>query len=187
MQRAAAGWVAQVAHKLDTLALHQLSGSYHGQADAAGVRQTQQLNTTPCAHTFFTNAAAAGIVLYEPFGGLCAGLEMALRNGLTIKQYIYGDTDPVAQQVALHRIRQLQTMYPLQFPEEAVAGAFSLLPMDISQVSSLKLRAAVEAAPVAQSLSHGGWWWLDGPVKTSQLQVLHWGCGATGLNCCLSW
>lgn len=74
-----------------------------------------------------------GVVLYEPFGGLCAGLEMALRNGLTIAQYIYSDTDPVAQTAACHRIRMLQTMYPQQLSERAVQGCFAILPMDVQQ------------------------------------------------------
>jgi site-specific DNA-cytosine methylase len=82
---------------------------------------------------------------------------MALRNGLTIQHYVYGDIDPVAQRVALHRIRTLQSMYPLQLPEAAITGAFSTLPMDITQVSSLHVKRALATATVSQWLVVAGW------------------------------
>jgi site-specific DNA-cytosine methylase/transposase-like protein len=82
---------------------------------------------------------------------------MALRNGLTIQQYIYGDIDPVARQVALHRMRRLQTMYPLQLPEQALEGAFAALPMDITRVTSLHVKQALQKAPVTQWLVVAGW------------------------------
>ena len=40
---------------------------------------------------------------------------MALRNGLYINAYHYSDIDPIAQKVARHRIRRLQTMYPISY------------------------------------------------------------------------
>ena len=100
---------------------------------------------------FFPAALEHGIVLWEPFGGLCAGLEMALRNGFTIRQYYYGDIDPTAQQVARHRIRKLQTMYPLQLPEQALFSSFSALPMDVKQVTTAQLAAAQEPQASAAS------------------------------------
>jgi site-specific DNA-cytosine methylase len=157
LQRAASGWVARVADKLHQLRSSYWPGRYKGHADSAGVRHTEQLDTTPCANSFFPKATAEGIVLYEPFGGLCAGLEMALRNGFTIQQYIYGDISPVAQQVALHRMRSLQTMYPLQLPVQALEGAFVTLPMDITQVTSQHIKQALETAPVSQWLVVAGW------------------------------
>ena len=55
------------------------------------------------AATFFANAQK-GIVLYEPFGGLCAGLEMVLRCGIPVARYLYSDIDPVAQDLAQVRM-----------------------------------------------------------------------------------
>ena len=58
------------------------------------------------AATFFTSAQK-GIVLYEPFGGLCAGLEMVLRCGIPVARYLYSDIDPVAQDLAQVRMETL--------------------------------------------------------------------------------
>jgi hypothetical protein len=68
---------------------------------------------------------------------------MVLRNGLQVQQYIYGDTDPISQQVALHCVRQLQSMYPVQLPESALQAFMCTLPMDIKQVTSAHLKQAV--------------------------------------------
>ena len=134
-----------------------LSGHYSGQPDAWGVRATQQLNTSSCAATFFPAALARGVVLWEPFGGLCAGLEMALRNGLYINAYYYSDIDPTAQRVARHRIRKLQTMYPHQLSETALAGTFSKLPLDVKAVTSQHLKELVDQLPNQQWLVVAGW------------------------------
>jgi hypothetical protein len=48
-------------------------------------------------------------------------------------------------------------MYPLQLPEAAAAGAFSTLPMDITQVSSLHVKRALATATVPQWLVVAGW------------------------------
>jgi hypothetical protein len=55
------------------------------------------LNTTCCSDTFFPWARRHGITLFEPFGGLGAGLEMVLRHGVSVNKYIYCDTSPTAQ------------------------------------------------------------------------------------------
>jgi hypothetical protein len=109
------------------------------------------------ADTFFPTALQHGIVLYEPFGGICAGLEMALRNGITILQYYYSDINPMAQRAALHRIRVLQCMYPKQLPEEALVGSLNTLPMDVRHVTSRHVSKAVREASVKQWLVVGGW------------------------------
>lgn len=44
----------------------------------------QQLDSRCVALSFFPAATYQGVVLYEPFGGLCAGLEMLLRNGVQV-------------------------------------------------------------------------------------------------------
>jgi hypothetical protein len=47
---------------------------------------------------------------------LCAGLEIALRNGTAVKQYYYLDTNPASRQTAAHRLQQLMALYPLLLP-----------------------------------------------------------------------
>jgi hypothetical protein len=134
-----------------------LPGSYVGAADTSGVKATQQLNTACVSSSFFPAALADGITLYEPFGGLCAGLEMVLRAGISGKQYFYSDTDQTAQRIAQHRVRLLQTQYPSLLEPEALAGAFTTLPADVQQVSSQHLQQAMQATPAKQWLVVGGW------------------------------
>eukprot|EP00878_Enallax_costatus_P000909 GHUV01001039.1.p1 GENE.GHUV01001039.1~~GHUV01001039.1.p1 ORF type:complete len:2125 (+),score=442.77 GHUV01001039.1:122-6376(+) len=156
LQRAAAAWVTLAAFQ-STAPVPALPGKYEGQPDQHQLKPTQQLNTSDCSLTFFPAALEHGIVLWEPFGGLCAGLEMALRNGFTVKQYYYSDTDPTAQRVARHRIRVLQSMYPLQLPEDALQSAFNALPMDVAAVKSQHLTAAVSANTGTPWLIVAGW------------------------------
>lgn len=74
--------------------------------------------------TFFAHALRDGISLLELFGGLCAGLDMCLRNGVAIKRYIYVDHDTVVQRVARHRLHHLSMTYPHLLPFSAIEGAF---------------------------------------------------------------
>ena len=76
-----------------------LPGIYGPGKDAVGIAVTRQLNTAAVSATFFPAAYAQGIVLYEPFGGMCAGLEMVLRNGFRVNQYIYSDTDAAVRKI----------------------------------------------------------------------------------------
>ena len=131
LQQQAGGWVSTAAPLL--AGMHHppsLPGLHAGAPDAHGVRRTQQLCTESVAHAFFPAACTAPVVLLEPFGGLCAGLEMALRNGTAIQQYHYMDINPVARRVASHRISQLMVQYPTLLTASAVQGAFDL-PQDI--------------------------------------------------------
>ena len=86
------------------------------------------------AATFFDHAQK-GIVLYEPFGGLCAGLEMILRCGIPIARYLYSDIDPVAQSLAKVRMEALHIQYGTLFPFTAFRRSFAL-PQDINLVTS---------------------------------------------------
>jgi hypothetical protein len=106
-----------------------------------------------------------GIVLYEPFGGLAAGLEALLRNNIQIHQYIYSDTSPIAQAIAKHRIASLHYKYPLLLPMHAIQHTFTSLPMDVSACTHDALRHAgagsgrqwvVIAGPPCQSFSPAG-------------------------------
>ncbi|KAF6261164.1 hypothetical protein COO60DRAFT_1625484 [Scenedesmus sp. NREL 46B-D3] len=132
-----------------------LPGSATGEPDNFGVRNSTQLCTNHVASTFYA-AATRGIVLLEPFGGLCAGLEMALRNGTGIKQYYYLDTNPASRQIAAHRLQQLMALYPLLLPAGAVQNAFSM-PQDIRQLTTSDLIAAGASMPKHPWLVVAGW------------------------------
>eukprot|EP00775_Hariotina_reticulata_P015117 gene15117-biopygen1455 len=128
-----------------------------GPLDGFGVRLTTQLSTHSCGEGFFTAAHSRGIVLWEPCGGLCAGLEMVLRNGFTVNRYLYSDTDLTAQTIALHRIMQLQEQYPLQLQQQALEGCFSAMPEDITDITVQHVHAAVLSQPSAQWFVVAGW------------------------------
>ena len=131
LQQQAAGWAAKAAPTLATLSRPPaLPGCHVGVPDAHGVRLARQLCTDSVASSFFPAAASHPVVLLEPFGGLCAGLEMALRGGTAVQQYHYCDLNPVARTVAAHRISQLMVSYPTLLPASAVQGAFAM-PQDI--------------------------------------------------------
>ena len=87
-------------------------------------------------------AVHEGIVLYEPFGGLCAGLEAMLRNHVKIHRYLYSDTSPAAQKVARHRVQQLHNKYPHLLSQAAIEDAFNTLDMNVHNVSSASLHSA---------------------------------------------
>ena len=131
------------------------AGQFLGSPDAVGVRETAALSTASVSSTFHT-AASAGIVLCELFGGLCAGLEMALRNGLRIHTYIYVDKDPVCRDIAQHRIHQLMAQYPHLLPATAVASAFDLFTQNVWLITSSHLAALAARLP-QQWLVVGGW------------------------------
>jgi transposase InsO family protein len=125
----------------DWCAQHQTLGG-PSTADEHGVQQTLCLSTYPVGKELLHVGQRAGIVLYEPFGGLCAGLDMVLTCGLKVSQYYYSDTDPAAQAVARSRVDQFHALYPHLFALEASRGAFDVLPMDVREVDSVHLVTA---------------------------------------------
>lgn len=138
LDSAAGVWVQRARPVLDQMGPDtSLPGQHTGEPDEFGVRHTVQLSTAPVADSFFP-AAAAGVVLLEPFGGLCAGLEMALRSGTAVSQYLYADTSPAARAIAAHRIQHLSNLYPTLLPPSAVQGAFRLS-QDIRQITTAQL------------------------------------------------
>jgi hypothetical protein len=114
------------------------------------------IDTTPVSGSFFAAASAEGITLYEPFGGMCAGLHMCLALGLRVNRYLYSDTSGAARQVAEHRLAQLHGLYPASFPLQAAADTFTALPQDVRQVDAAALKAA-GAADGSQWLVVAGW------------------------------
>ena len=125
----------------------------------------QQLSTKLVGRAVFDAAMREGITLYEPFGGMCSGLDSMLGNGYTIARYLYSDIDPAAVKVARHRIASLHARYPLSFPLSASRDTFTALPADVVEVSAAHLDAAgagggdqwlVVAGWSCQDLSRGG-------------------------------
>jgi hypothetical protein len=106
-----------------------------------------QLNTAVVPPAFFASATHAGITVYEPFGGLCAGLEAALRAGFKVRRYIYADVAPVAQKVARFRLQKLAALYPSQLTPAACAGAFTTLPQDIYATTPEVISAVARQTP----------------------------------------
>lgn len=88
-----------------------------------------------------------GVILFEPFGGLCAGLEAALRNGLRIARYFYVDKNPMTQKVAKYRVEQLLDLYPSQL-SKAATEEMMILERDVTQLVkppySVQLRELVK-------------------------------------------
>jgi len=101
-------------------------------------------------------ALMQGVTLYEPFGGLCAGLEATLRNGIIVRRYLYSDISLPAQHVARHRLTQLHQRYPTLFPTTACTDTFTALPMDVAQVTP-------EALVQAGALQGRQWMVVAGP------------------------
>ena len=109
-------------------------------------------------------AMISGVVLLELCGGICAGLEACLRNGIVIQRYLYSDISPTAQQVARHRIQDLRERFPLLLQEQAVRDSFSSLPMDIHRISVEHLEALCPAPePHSHRAQHAQWLVIAGP------------------------
>ena len=158
LQRRAAGWVK---HAMTAEQGPPVGGAPQNQmqlgmgpSDQHGVGPTVALDTSLVAHQFYA-AADEGIVLYEPFGGLCAGLEMVLANGICVRRYLYSDTSHACQRVAAHRVAQLAARYPRQFTVEASRRMFQL-PQDVKRITTQHLLDA-GAADGEQWLVVAGW------------------------------
>ena len=114
-----------------------------GPPDPNNVKQVVGLCTTPLPPQVVGAFTSTGVTLYEPFGGLCAGLEMLLRCGVPVLRYLYSDISPQAQAVAAHRLPLLTKQYgSALLPPEAYARAFSQLPQDVYSITTTDLLAA---------------------------------------------
>ncbi|KIY96367.1 hypothetical protein MNEG_11595 [Monoraphidium neglectum] len=157
MHRKAAKWVRE-AMQADAPAQPSAPLAWRpepGPADVLGVRPTSSLNTTPLAPSFFAKALEEGIVLFEPFGGLCAGLEMVLRGGVPVKQYVYCDNHLPCQEVARHRVAALAARYPSLLSLDATARMLSI-PQDVRLIGAAEL-AAAGALNGSQWMVVAGW------------------------------
>ena len=94
--------------------------------DSWGVGKVSSLDTSPVHAQVIQELLQHGVVLLELFGGLCAGLEMVLANGVAVHRYV--DINPTVQAVAAHRCMSLSAKYPELFTQEAWADAVTFLP-----------------------------------------------------------
>lgn len=78
-------------------------------------------------------------MVVELFAGICSGLEMVLRSGLTVSRYIYVDISVSAQKAALARLDQLSLLYPHLLPPAAWHRAFTSLPANVYDVTASQL------------------------------------------------
>jgi site-specific DNA-cytosine methylase/transposase InsO family protein len=121
-----------------------------------GATVAHQLNTTVVGPSVHAAGLHDGVVLCELFGGMCAGLEACLRNGIRVARYIYCDINPTARAVARHRCASLSESYERLFPPEAWAQALETLPQDVRAIQERHLRDA-GAATGEQWLVVAGW------------------------------
>ena len=89
------------------------------------------INSTPLPYDAIIRGTTAGVTVMELFGGMAAGLEMLLRNGVRVAQYYYCDHNAAARSVALHRLEALTRAYPDHLPTEAWLDAFTTFPQDV--------------------------------------------------------
>jgi len=125
-------------------------------SSSTGSTEVVSINTSSVSGSFFAAADAEGVTLFEPFGGLCAGLDMCLALGLRIKRYLYSDIDPAARQVAQYRLQQLMAHYPACLPHSATLDTFTALPQDVRCIDAAALRDA-GAGESGQWLVVAGW------------------------------
>jgi len=97
-----------------------------------------------------------GMVLVELFAGLCAGLEMVLRNGIAVTQYKYVDLDADCREVAVRRMRELHSRYPHLLSMHALEAAFSL-PQDVTAMTCRHVESLVASTGGAHYLLVAGW------------------------------
>jgi hypothetical protein len=100
-----------------------------------------QLDLQAVSPDFYTAALTDGVVILELCGGMCAGLEAALRNGWKVKRYLYVDNAPAPRIAAEHRLVTLAAQYPSQLAPSLLNNMFEL-PQDVEKITEADLRAA---------------------------------------------
>ena len=142
LQRKAQSWVEETGPALAMCA---------AQEEGAG-----DVNTRCLSGSAVRAMRKAGVTLFEPFGGLCVGLEMVLRLGIPVRRYLYADTSDVARKVAERRILGMLAAYPGLLQPEAVLGAFTSTPQDVRKIDKEALLAA-GAGDGTQWMMVAGW------------------------------
>ena len=115
--------------------------------------QESQVDTTRLDPVAVQGMMTDGVILFEPFGGICAGLDMVLRAGIPVHKYIHADNDPVVQRIARKRILDLLGEYPTLLKPMAVQDAFT------SDIWDIKTAAFIQAGAKAglQWMMVAGW------------------------------
>ena len=132
-----------------------LPGYYDGETDEFGVQPTKVLCTKLIHLSFFNMAALEGVTVYEPFGGMCAGVDALLQSGVKVARYLYSDKDPSARSIAQHRVKQLSARFPLAFPSTTWEEMFAI-PQDVTFITTLDLLQA-GALDQSQWVIVAGW------------------------------
>ena len=104
---------------------------------------------------------------------MASGLEMVLRNELTVSRYLYCDKDTAATLVARYRLEALTTQFPNQLTREAWQDAFTATPQDVYQ---FKRRDLISAG----ALGHAQQWIIVGGFECQDLSSAGSGRGLEG-------
>ncbi|KAJ9512490.1 hypothetical protein QJQ45_018788 [Haematococcus lacustris] len=80
--------------------------------DTFGVARPVRLNTNLVANSFFPAICHKGVVLLELFGGMCAGLDMCLRNGISAGMHGPHSSNHTACLRIVDALQQLQRSLP---------------------------------------------------------------------------
>jgi hypothetical protein len=98
---------------------------------------------TPLRHINATTLKSEGVTVLELFGGLCAGLEALLRNGVSVKRYIYCDTSAAARIVSCHRLKLFSQEYGHGLlPPAAYEQTYHTLPDNVYDINRSQLENA---------------------------------------------
>ena len=125
--------------------------------DEHGIRPVTSIDAQPLPPHSVMLMRLTGVTLFEPFGGLSAGLEMLLRLGIPVLRYVYCDISSAARRVARRRMQQLQDQYGTElFPPTAWEHALSSVPHNVFSISPRTLLAA-GATDGTQWIVVAGW------------------------------
>eukprot|EP00854_Cymbomonas_tetramitiformis_P025696 gene25696-biopygen26599 len=128
-------------------------------------RKPAKIDTRVMSKVFFKEGRTEGVVCYEPCGGLCAGLEMLLRNGINVKKYLYQDISLDSQAVAIARCTALQRRYPDLLTGMAIQ--LDSLPCDL-RATGVKDLVEVGALREWGPMDYDMWVPMPGPIHRWQ-------------------
>ena len=122
----------------------------------------------PVARSMFAHAYGKGITVYEPIGGMCAGLEACLRNGFKVSRYLCSEPDANAASVVSSRLECLSSEYPHLLEPDAYKRVWLDLPLDPAAVDERALLAS-GACDDSQWFVFASWCWHDVGKKEGAL------------------
>lgn len=88
---------------------------------------------------------SGGLQVVELFGGLGAGLELILRSGVKVVNYIYVENRADIRNVMHNRLKWLCKVYPRQLSVEVCEEAMNQMPNDVRDITSALVQEAVRA------------------------------------------